>query len=92
MSDNEAMVVMASLLFSAITAISLMVLWTRRGRHKPVDTEHLADRLLRIEQTLDSVAIEVERISEAQRFATKLLADREHLPAIAEPLGVRDGR
>lgn len=30
-------------------------------------------RLERIEQAVDSIAIEVERISEAQRFTTKLL-------------------
>ena len=34
------------------------------------------DRLERIEHAVDSIAIEVERISEAQRFTTKLLAER----------------
>jgi hypothetical protein len=29
-----------------------------------------------MEQALDSIAIEVERISEGQRFTTKLLAER----------------
>lgn len=33
-------------------------------------------RLERIEQAVEAVAVEVERISEGQRFATKLLADR----------------
>ena len=33
-------------------------------------------RLERMEQALDSIAIEVERISEGQRFTTKLLAER----------------
>ncbi len=33
-------------------------------------------RLERMEQALDSIAIEVERISEGQRFTTKLLSDR----------------
>ena len=35
------------------------------------------DRLRHLEQAVDAIAIEVERISEAQRFQTKLLADRE---------------
>jgi hypothetical protein len=35
----------------------------------------VAQRLERMEQTLDAVAIEVERISEGQRFTTKLLSD-----------------
>lgn len=36
----------------------------------------LATRLERMEQAIDSIAIEVERISEGQRFTTKLLTDR----------------
>ena len=40
-------------------------------------------RMERMEAAVESIAIEVERISESQRFLTKLLADREHtaLPA-----------
>jgi hypothetical protein len=41
------------------------------------------ERLARIEQAIDAMAIEVERISEGQRFVTKLLADRplaDHAP------------
>jgi hypothetical protein len=33
-------------------------------------------RLERIEQSLEAIALEVERISEGQRFTTKLLAER----------------
>ncbi len=33
-------------------------------------------RLERMEQALDTIAVEVERISEGQRFTTKLLAER----------------
>lgn len=38
----------------------------------------VTDRLERMEQALDSIAIEVERISEGQRFTTKLLAERNN--------------
>jgi hypothetical protein len=34
------------------------------------------DRLARIEQAVDAIAVEVERISEGQRFTTKLLSER----------------
>ena len=44
-------------------------------RGRPIDGD-VAARLERIEQAIDSIAIEVERISEGQRFTTKLLADR----------------
>ena len=33
-------------------------------------------RLERMENAIDSIAVEVERISEGQRFTTKLLSDR----------------
>ena len=36
----------------------------------------VALRLERIEQAIDAIAVEVERISEGQRFTTKLLAER----------------
>jgi hypothetical protein len=44
--------------------------------------EEIAQRLGRMEQALDATAIEVERISEAQRFTTKLLVERGHQGAI----------
>ncbi len=36
----------------------------------------LTDRLQHMEQAIDAVAVEVERISEGQRFTTKLLSER----------------
>lgn len=38
----------------------------------PVDT---ANRLERIEQAVDAIAIEVERVAEGQRFTTRLLGE-----------------
>ena len=37
-------------------------------------------RLERMEQAIDSIAVEVERISEGQRFTTKLLSERTSAP------------
>lgn len=42
-----------------------------------VDRSAIDDnRLQHLEQAIDAIAIEVERISEGQRFTTKLLAER----------------
>lgn len=41
------------------------------------------DRLQRIEQAVDAIAIEVERMSESQRFVTKVLAERLPAPGVA---------
>jgi hypothetical protein len=52
--------------------------YARRLESKPttVIPGDVTSRLERMEQAIDSIAIEVERISEGQRFTTKLLADR----------------
>ena len=59
--------------------------WASRQERKPiasaVPTEVTA-RLERMEQAIDSIAIEIERISEGQRFTTKLLADRSAQPGM----------
>lgn len=46
-------------------------------------------RLERIEQAVEAVAIEVERIAEAQRFSAKLMADQRALPRSEPALGGR---
>ncbi|CAN5903966.1 hypothetical protein BH11GEM1_BH11GEM1_27760 [soil metagenome] len=52
-------------------------MWVRRGTNvDQVSVLESSPRLERIEQALESVAIEVERISEAQRFSARLLAER----------------
>lgn len=37
---------------------------------------NVQDRMSRIEQAVDAIAIEVERMSEGQRFTTRLLAEQ----------------
>lgn len=37
----------------------------------------IVQQLTRMEQAIETVAVEVERVSEGQRFATKMLAERE---------------
>ena len=49
------------------------------ARNPRLPTE-VTDRLERMEQALDSVALEVERISEGQRFTTKLLSEGRGAP------------
>jgi hypothetical protein len=51
----------------------------RRG--EPAPAAELAPRLDRIEQAVEAIAIEVERISEGQRFTTKAIADLRGLPS-----------
>jgi hypothetical protein len=49
----------------------------------------VAARLERMEQAIDAIAVEVERISEGQRFTTKLLSERQASEALPSPPGSR---
>jgi hypothetical protein len=51
---------------------------SRRWERAPLRglSSEVEARLERIERAVDAVAIEVERISEGQRFTTKLLSER----------------
>lgn len=46
------------------------------GASAPRIPADVSARLERMEQAIDSIAVEVERISEGQRFTTKLLSER----------------
>ena len=51
-----------------------------RGNETPRVPSDVSARLERMEQAIDSIAVEVDRISEGQRFTTKLLAERSGAP------------
>jgi len=51
-------------------------LWKRDSASVAPSSYETDHRLERIEQAIDAMAVEVERIAEGQRFVTKLLADR----------------
>lgn len=72
-----AMIVMLALGVPFVRA--LVRRWERQPLHPTVPPEITA-RLERIEQAVDAVAIEVERISEGQRFTTRLLSERAAEP------------
>jgi hypothetical protein len=46
--------------------------------------DDIADRLGRLENGVDATAVEVERISEAQRFTARVLAERSVAPSLGE--------
>jgi hypothetical protein len=64
----------------AILCVTVLIMqrWKMKSQPPlpPAKLDEIAARLERIEQQIDAMAIETERISEAQRFTTKLLGDR----------------
>ena len=63
----------------AIVATSIAKVWMRRidARREAPPDRALAQQMARIEAAVEAISIEVERISEAQRFSARLAAEGE---------------
>jgi hypothetical protein len=75
------MIPIAAFICIAVTAIGVPIAraYARRMEAGPRDdrlSHDVTARLERMEQAIDSIAVEVERIAEGQRFTAKLLAER----------------
>jgi hypothetical protein len=68
---------------SAGTILSLAKMRYNAKQRSSLSDPAVEDRLFRIEEAVDAMAIEIERMSESQRYTTKLLAERlpEALPS-----------
>ncbi len=81
--DIEGVIAIAGFFITCITlgiGIPLVRSYTRRKEleaSRPAPDPLLGERLARMEAALESVAVEVERIGEGQRFVTRLMAERE---------------
>ena len=82
------------LVFAGLMAIlgcvtGIIITFLKRGsrqlpsRELSMRLDDIVEHLGRLENAVDATAVEVERISEAQRFTTKLLADRNGASAFA---------
>ena len=76
------------LALSFVLPISIAIakrIWRGRPQPAAAKPDEIAPRLDRLEQAVDAVAIEIERISESQRFVTRILAERPR-PAANAPV------
>ncbi len=80
--DNEMPLAVMFILF-VLTPVSLALsrtIW-RRGSRPSIAPATLdtTQRLERMEQAMDAIAVEIERVSEGQRFVTRLMSEGDHL-------------
>lgn len=82
MPDNVAAISAVTIIFVFFPiafAISRWI-WRRAGKAPVVNAAQLSpqidQRLERLEQGMDAIAIEIERVTEGQRFVTKLLSEQ----------------
>jgi hypothetical protein len=91
MSDPGKVIVAVVFLVSVATVIrTVAAMFLSRRRYDGAGGGSMsaaADaRLSRLEQAVDAIAFEVERISEGQRFTTKLLSEQaRHRDKVGQP-------
>ena len=79
---NGILVPIVMFVMIGVTAIGLPIAKAigrkidRDAGRPPAIPPDVQARLERMEQAIDSIAVEVERIAEGQRFTTKLLSER----------------
>ncbi len=60
-------------------------IWRRSAAAVSSLPQEVIDRLTRLDQAVDSIAVEVERIGEGQRFVTRVLAEKGTAAALGTP-------
>ena len=80
MDENTMAVAIMGQICGTVLLVTILTLWFRRRRQvsaaPPEGLHRLESRLTELQHSIDSVAVEIERISEGQRFTTKLLSER----------------
>lgn len=56
-------------------------IWRRSAAAVSALPQEVMERLTRLDQAVDSIAVEVERIGEGQRFMTRVLAEKAPVPS-----------
>jgi uncharacterized protein YoxC len=69
-----AVIIVALAASLSVITVGLVKALAPKKRALPAD--RVDERLEHLQQSVDTIAVEVERIAEAQRFTTKLLAER----------------
>lgn len=81
----EKVSIMFTLFVLAPLAIGAAYLMFKRAGRAPaprVESGEGGERMQRLESAVDAIAVEIERISEGQRFVTKLLTESSSQPAL----------
>ena len=82
MPDNVAAISAVTIIFVFFPIALAMSrwIWRRSSKGPAVSTAQLSpqvdQRLERLEQGVEAIAIEIERVTEGQRFVTKLLSEQ----------------
>jgi hypothetical protein len=80
--------VVAVIIIGMVASLSGLTVWLVRGvQRKPLprqlpNVSDFEQRFDQLQQSVDAIAVEVERIAEAQRFSARLLAERSEAVSV----------
>lgn len=86
-SSDAFMAIGMMFILCAILPLSIAYarrIWRRGAAAVTPIPREIGDRLARMDQNLDAIALEVERVGEAQRYLTRMYAEQQGLPGPAE--------
>lgn len=94
---EEAFVLGGMLIVVVLLPLSIAYarrIWRRGAQVVTNIPKELTDRLMRVEQTVEATAIEIERIGEGQRFMTRIFTEGQgaHQLSAAQPVSLPTGR
>jgi hypothetical protein len=102
-SDMDADVAARGAAMGAMVLVPVFIIWmiakfTRGRRRRNAQATQSSEqdaRMERLEQAVDAIALEIERVGESQRYQSKVLAEANLMPAMsaarsAEPVRARD--
>ena len=69
-------------LAGSLAAITVVMVRALQPKKRALPPDQLDERLNQLQQAVDAIAIEVERIAEAQRFSANLLVERAEGSAV----------
>ncbi len=81
MDENTMVIAVVGIIVNGVVIAVLGRAWLSRRQPPPPPIPHerlenIEMRLVQLQQAVDDVAIEMERVAEGQRFTAKLLAER----------------
>ena len=96
MTDASVVAVVLTACTAAVYIVRTAAVTVLKGQERRLRAQEASfgapsdERMARLEMAVESIAVEVERISEGQRFTTKLLADTQSSRALQASSPVKD--
>jgi hypothetical protein len=96
--DAERVAAMGAMVLVPVLLVYMVARFRRRRRRGTATQTSSIDqdaRMERLEQAVDAIALEIERVGESQRYQTKVLAEANLMPAMSsarsgEPVRARE--